>query len=37
MDTYAEAEEYITGDMMLDKENHGVAEFLDFIAPYMKH
>lgn len=37
MDTYAEAEEYITGDMMLDKENPGVAEFLDFIAPYMKH
>lgn len=37
MDTFAEAEEYITGDMMLDKENPGVAEFLDFIAPYMKH
>lgn len=37
MDTYAEAEEYITGDMMLDKENPGVAEFLEFIAPYMKH
>lgn len=37
MCSYSEAEEYITGDMMLDKENPGVADFLEFISPYMKH
>ena len=35
MDSYAEAEEYITGDMMLDRNNPGVRAFLDFLAHNM--
>ena len=35
MDSYAEAEGYITGDMMLDRNNPGVRAFLDFLAHNM--
>lgn len=35
MDTYAEAVEYITGDMMLDANDFGVRAFLDFLSKNM--
>lgn len=35
MDSYAEAEDYITCDMMLDRNNSGVRAFLDFLAHNM--
>lgn len=35
MDSYAEAEDYITGDMMLDGNAPGVRAFLDFLSKNM--
>lgn len=35
MDNYAEAEEYITTDMMLDPDNEAVADFLEVLRNHM--